>query len=305
MMVMATQETMTFIQFQKKFQTEEDCHEHLFTLKWPDGYGCPKCNHDVCFVIVTRNQPLYECKKCHHQTTVTAGTIFEKTRTPLSKWFAAIYWEAQDKRGISAAWASRELEVSYPTAWLMLHKIRKAMADRDAQYMLSSLVELDDFYIGAPTEGGKRGRGTDKNQVLVALSKNEKGHPLFLKMEVIDDMKKETVIDFVTQRVEKNTRIQSDGFPSFPALEAKGYTLEAKNFDAKEDPEHLKWIHTIISNLKSFVSGTFHGLDSRHLQRYLDEFCFRFNRRKFKGELFNRLLRSCLLTKTITYSELT
>ena len=175
---MAKQEEMTFLQFQKKFNSEEACHEHLFQMKGSGGYECPRCEHKVCFVISTWTHPLYECKQCHHQTTVTVGTMFEKTRTPLSVWFIAIYWEAQDKRGISATYISRELEVSYPTAWLMLHKIRKAMADRDEQYTLKSLVELDDFFIGAPTKDGKRGRGTDQNQVLVALSKNDKGHPL-------------------------------------------------------------------------------------------------------------------------------
>jgi len=301
----AKQEEMTFLQFQKKFNSEEACHEHLFQMKWSDGFECPRCKHNVCFVISTRTHPLYECKQCHHQTTVTVGTLFEKTRIRLSVWFLAIYWEAQDKRGISATYISRELEVSYPTAWLMLHKIRKAMADRDEQYILKSLVEIDDFFIGAPTKDGKRGRGTDKNQVLVALSKNNKGYPLYLKMEVIEDMKKETVIDFVTKCVEKNARIQADGHRSFPSLETKGYKLEAKKYDVKKDPEHLKWMHTAISNLKSFVSGTFHGLDSRHLQSYLDEYCFRYNRRNFTGELFNRLLYSCVLAKTLTYSELT
>lgn len=304
MIEMAKQEIMTFAKFQKKFDSEEACHEHLYKLKWKNGFNCPRCNHNECFVISTREHPLYECKKCDHQTTITVGTIFEKTHTPLIKWFTLIYWEAQDKRGTSATYVARELEVSYPTAWLMLHKIRKAMADRDTQYMLSGLVEIDDFYIGAPTENGKRGRGTDKNQVLVALSKNKKGHPLFVKMEVIDNMKKETVEEFVTENVEAKSTLQSDGHRTFPTLK-DNYNIEAKKFNAEEDPEHLKWIHTIISNLKSLVSGTFHGLDSRHLQRYLDEFCYRFNRRKFEGEGFNRLLHSCLSTNTITYSELT
>jgi transposase-like protein len=304
MMDMAKQDIMTFAKFQEKFDSEKACHDHLFQLKWANGFNCPRCNHNEYSEITTRTLPLYQCKKCGHQTTVIVGTIFEKTHTPLRKWFTAIYWEAQDKRGTSATFVARELEVSYPTAWLMLHKIRKAMADRDSQYMLSGLVEIDDFYIGAPTENGKRGRGTDKNQVLVALSKNKIGHPLFVKMEVIDDMKKETVEAFVTENIETKSTLISDGHRTFPTLK-DNYTIEAKKFNAKEDPEHLKWIHTIISNLKSFVTGTFHGLDSRHLQSYLDEFCYRFNRRKFTGEGFNRLLHSCLFTDTITYAELT
>jgi transposase-like protein len=304
MIEMANQDTMTFTKFQEKFDSETACNDHLFQLKWASGFCCPKCKHNEYSKITTRTLPLYQCKQCSHQTTVIVGTIFEKTHTPLRKWFAVIYWEAQDKRGTSATFVARELEVSYPTAWLMLHKIRKAMADRDAQYMLSGLVEIDDFYIGAPTENGKRGRGTDKNQVLVALSKNQKGHPLFVKMQVIEDMKKETVEEFVTKNIEFKSMLIADGHRTFPTLK-DNYTIEAKKFNAKEDPDHLKWIHTIISNLKSFVLGTFHGLDSRHLQQYLDEFCYRFNRRKFIGQGFNRLLDSCLSTGTITYTELT
>jgi transposase-like protein len=234
---------------------------------------------------------------------LTAGSIFEKTRTNLTIWFAAIFLVAHDKRGVSATLIANELEISYQTAWTMMQKIRKAMADRDADYTLSGLVEIDDFYIGAPTENGKRGRGTDKNQVLIALSKNKKGHPLFVKMEVIENMKKETVEAFVTGNIALKSTLIADGHRTIPTLK-DDYKIEAKKFNVKEDPEHMKWIHTIISNLKSFVQGTFHGLDSRHLQRYLDEFSFRFNRRKFTGELFNRLLQSCLSTNTITYPEL-
>ncbi|CAM4405976.1 IS1595 family transposase [Paenibacillus alkaliterrae] len=268
---MAKQETLTFTKFQQRFDSEKACHDHLFQLKWSNGFCCPNCQHHEYFEISIRTLPLFQCKKCNHQTTVTVGTIFEKTRTPLRKWFTVIYWEAQDKRGVSAVFVARELEVSYPTAWLMLHKIRKAMADRDEGYVLSGLVEIDDFYIGAPTENGKRGRGTDKNQVLVALSKNEKGHPLYVKMEVIVDMKRETVETFVKENIETNSTLIADGHRTIPTLK-DNYTIEAKKYNAKEDPEHLKWVHTLISNLKSFVLGTFHGLDSRHLQSYLDEF---------------------------------
>lgn len=301
---MSKQSPITFKQFQEKFQSEEACYKHLYDMKWPEGFQCPKCKHGACSIITTRTLPLYECKQCKHQTTVIVGTILEKTRTKLSTWLAALFLVSHDKRGISAKLISNELEICYQTAWSILHKIRHAMTERDADYMLSGLVELDDFYIGAPTENGKRGRGTDKNQVLVALSKNKMGHPQYLKMLVIDDMKKETVIDFVTERVETKSHLQTDAHTSFPSLVNQGYTLEAKKSDPENDPEHLKWMHVTISNLKSFVQGTFHGLDSRHLQRYLDEFCFRFNRRKFKGELFNRLLQACVLTTTITYPEL-
>jgi transposase-like protein len=302
---MANQELMTFVQFQKEFNSEEACHKHLFQKKWEKGFECPKCKHHHAYEIKTRKLPLYECALCHHQTTVTVGTILEKTRTDLYLWFSAIYLVAHDKRGVSAVLLAQELEISYKTAWLMLHKIRKAMADRDAPYKLTRIVELDDFFIGAPTENGKRGRGTDKNQVLIAVSKNKKGYPLYVKMEVITDMKGPTVLDFTTRFIQEGSHLQTDAHRSFLDLANKGYSLDARKLNLGEDPNHLKWIHTAISNLKAVVTGTFHGLDGRHLQAYLDEFCYRFNRRNFVGQLFNRVLKSCVSTSTITQPELT
>lgn len=302
-MFMATQEKMSLLEFQNKFSTEEACRQHLFQMRWPEGFLCPKCGHERYYEIKTRH--LFECTKCHYQTSVSAGTIMEKTRTELRVWFWAIYLVAHDKRGRSAISVSEELNISYKTAWLMLHKIRKAMGERDAQYMLNGIVELDDAFFGAPTEGGKRGRGTDKTPVLVGLSLSKQGYPLYLKMQVIPDVKKETVLEFAHTFIEAGATITSDAYRSYRQLAKEGFKHEAKEFNPKENPDHLKWLHTIVSNTKAFIAGTFHGLDVRHLQAYLNEFSYRFNRRHFKGELFNRLLKSCVSTPTITFTELT
>ncbi|MCY9669537.1 IS1595 family transposase [Paenibacillus alginolyticus] len=301
---MAKQESMNLIQFQKKFQTEEACHQHLFKMKWPEGYHCPKCQHQKAYEIKTRNLPLYECTNCQHQTTVITGTIFEKTRTDLVKWFWAIYLIAQDKRGVSATYLSDELGIAYQTAWTIQHKVRKAMGERDAAYTLAGIVELDEAFFGAPTEGGKRGRGTEQTAVLVALSLDKKGCPKYLKMQVIPDVKGTTLTDFATTYIEAGSTIASDRYRSYQALAKNGFHHEAKKYDLKENPDHLKWLHTIISNAKAFIGGTYHGLDPKHLQAYLDEFCYRFNRREVKSELFNRLVHCCLSSTTITYPEL-
>lgn len=229
----------------------------------------------------------------------------ERTRVDLNKWFWAIYLIAQDKRGISGVMLSEQLGISYRSAWLMQHKIRKAMGERDAAYMLAGIVELDDAFFGAPSEGGKRGRGTDKTKVLVGLSLNKLGHPQYVKMEVIPNIKGKTLVDFAKRSIEPGTMINSDGYHSYHGLVKKGFQLTAQKFNPKENPDHLKWLHTIISNAKAYIGGTYHGLDAKHLQAYLNEFCYRFNRRKFKGELFSRLLSCCAVTRTITYSELT
>ena len=301
---MANYQKMSLISFQKQFSSEEACQAHLFTLKWKDGYSCDKCGHAAYYVTNTRQLRLYECKQCRYQSTVVVGTVMEKTRTDLRKWFLAIYFIAHDKRGISAYKLSKEIEVTYKTAWLMLHKIRTAMRKREAASTLSGIVELDDAFFGAPAEGGKRGRGTEKTKVLVGLSLNKKGHPLYLKMEVIPDIQGETIIDFAKKRIIPGSTISSDAYRSYRALAGAGYRHEYQVYDAKKTPDHLHWLHTVLSNAKAFVGGTFHGLDSRHLQAYLDEFCYRFNRRKFEGEWFSRLLTVCTSTKTITHSEL-
>ena len=248
--------------------------------------------------------PLYQCNKCGYQATVIVNTILEKTRTPLVKWFIAIYGMATDKRGYSATQLVRDIQVSYPTAWLMLHKIRESKRNRDDKYRLSGIIEIDESYFGGPDKGRKRGRGTEKTKVLVGLSLEEDGRPRFAKMEVIKDVKGNTILEFARHNVESGSRINSDAYRSYNVLTTE-YEHTAKNFNPTEDPSHLKWLHVILSNAKAFIQGTFHGLDKIHLQRYLNEFCYRFNRRRFEGQGFFRLLNSCVAAKTVTYNELT
>ncbi|RNA66703.1 IS1595 family transposase [Alteribacter keqinensis] len=301
---MTTYTTMNLLTFQKQFATEEACHDQLFQLKWPNGFACEKCDHQECYVTNTRKLKLYECKDCRYQSTVTVGTIMEKTRTDLSKWFLAIYLVASDKRGVSAMKIAKEVEVTYKTAWLMLHKIRRAMKMRDANYKLAGIVEMDDALFGAPREGGKRGRGTKKTKVLIGLSLNRKGHPLFLKMEVVPNIKSQTLIGFAERHIQDGSVISSDAYHSYRKLEEQGYTHEYHVYNPKKNPDHLRWLHTVLSNAKALVGGAFHGLGSRHLQAYLDEFCYRFNRRRHEDQLFSRLLHHCVGTKTITHREL-
>ena len=300
---MAKQAKINLIEFQNRFNSEEVCRQHLFQMRWPEGFRCPKCGYNHYYEIKTRH--LYECTNCHYQASVIVGTALEKTRTDLVIWFWTIYLVAHDKSGHSATSLSEELGISYKTAWLMLHKIRKAMGDRDSKYMLSGIVELDDAFFGAPTEGGKRGRGTDKTPVLIGLSLNKHGYPLNAKMQVVSDVKRDTLVGFAHSFIESGSKISSDAYRSYKKLAEAGFEHEAKEFNPKDNPDHLKWLHTVVSNVKAFIAGTFHGLDTKHLQAYLNEFCYRFNRRRFKGELFNRLVKCCLSTSTVTFAELT
>jgi transposase-like protein len=198
-------------------------------MKWPNGFICRKCKHDQYYETCTRKHKLFVCKQCRYQATVTVDTVMEKTRTDLVKWFLAIFLVAHDKRGISATLLAEQIEVTFKTAWLMLHKIRRAMGLRDATYSLAGIVELDDAFYGAPTEGGKRGRGTEKTQVLTGLSLNEKSHPLFVKMKVIPDVKGNTLVEFANTSIKAGSRINSDALSSYRALAKAGFEHEAKN----------------------------------------------------------------------------
>lgn len=301
---MARQEAMTLIEFQEKFHREEVCREHLYALRWPEGFVCPKCGvKDEPFQVKSRHQ--YQCKHCGYQASVTAGTVMEKTRVPLQKWFWAMFLMGHDKRGCSAAQISRELDLCYSTAWFLCHRIRSAMGERDTQYLLKGYIEADDAFFGSPTKNGKRGRGTDKTVVLVGLSLDDKGCSQYAKMQVVPDMKGETVATFAQKSIEEGATIVSDGYSSYNILSQKGFIYQGIPCDPLNNPDHLKWLHVIISNAKSFITGTYHGLGKRHFQRYLDEFCFRLNRRFFSLQIFNRTLVACISASRLTYHDLT
>jgi len=301
-MLLAKQSALSWVEFQQKFATEEACRQHLFKMRWPNGFQCPKCGNKRAYPLSKRK--LYECTACGYQASVTAGTIMHRTRTPLVIWFWVIYLVSTDKRGVSAKYLSEHFDISYPTAWLILHKIRKAMADRESNYTLAGIVEMDDAFFGAPTEGGKRGRGTEKVKAIAGLSLTPKGYPQYLKIKVVGDLKSATLVGFANQEIAKGATISTDLYRSYNKLSKEGYNHISKEFNHKEDPDHLKWLHTVISNAKAFIGGTFHGLGPKHLQYYFAEFCYRFNRRKYKGQLFNRLLNACVSTTTVTYNQL-
>ena len=296
------QEEMNFTDFMDRFKTEEDCRKHFFKIRWPNGFRCPKCDHEEYFPI--KEYGRYQCRKCGHQASITAGTIMHKTHTGLREWFLVIFLFTHDKRGISAAQVARNVGISHYAAWLILHKLRKAMGDRDAHYYLDGIVEMDDAFFGAPSEEGKRGRGTDKTPAVIAMSLDEESHPEYVKIQVVENVDGATIVELAKETITPGTTISTDGLSAYNALSEAGYKHLGEKFDPKNNPKHLHWLHVIISNLKAFITGTYHGLDKKHLQSYFDEFSWRFNRRRFGNQLFNRLLEACASTTTITYSKL-
>lgn len=298
---------MNLIEFNEQYRTEEQCRQYLFNSRWPKGFICPKCGHTEYFDVKSRNR--YQCKACNYQASVTSGTIMDKSKTSLVKWFMAFYLMSCDKRGISALSLKDRIGVAYQTAWSMCQKIRHAMGGREGNYTLRGIVELDEAFFGSPTEGGKRGRGTEKTAVLVSVSLTKEGKPEHAKMKVIETDEGEsvdgvTVKKFVEQAVAEGSEIRTDELNIYNTSSLNGYTHTKIKYDSKKHPEHLHWTHTIVSNAKALINGTYHGLDRIHLQRYLNEFCFRFNRRWFNSDIFSRLVITCALSAKITYHEL-
>jgi transposase-like protein len=297
---------MDLITFQRRFGTEKACRKRLFSLRWPEGFRCPHCGcHDAYFL---EKRLLYQCAACKLQTSLTAGTIMHRTRTPLVKWFWAIYLVSTDKRGLSALALSRKIGIGLKCAWTMLHKIRKAMEARDAEYQLAGLIQVDDaFFKGGVNKGGdKRGRGTSKVPVLVMAAVKDDA-VTFAKMEVLESVDGVRVKDVLSRKISTAQTVKTDGLPVFNVVEELGHKhtpevvyprVGKPNYDA------LKWVNILVSNAKAFILGTYHGVMKKHLQKYLDEFCYRFNRRFWPGQGFDRLLLACTKTPTTTYAEL-
>ena len=277
-----------------RFSSEDACISYLIGKKWPNGFVCPKCGAKDAYYIKTRKK--YQCKQCRCQTTVTAHTIMHRSHLPLVLWFMAFYFVACDKRGISAVALSGKLDVCYETAWDMLMRIRKAMDAREHQYILAGQLEMDDSYFGAKVKG-KEGRGAGNKSVMVAVSKKTDGTPGFLKMRITDDVKRSSVRQFLAENIAKGSVVETDGFRSYIQPLREGYTQVAEDFDP--DSAHLLWIHMIIGNAKAFLNGTYHGTSTKHLQLYLSEFCYRFNRRFLHGNIFDHLVSASALSNNI------
>lgn len=298
---------MTFDEFNVRFATEEQCREYLYKLRWPNGFACPKCGSIKSW---PRGDSLYECGDCGRQTSVIAGTIFQGTRKPLKTWFNAIWWVTTQKSGASAMGLQQILGLkSYTTAWTWMHKIRTAMVSPN-RTKLSGTVEVDECYIGGEEHGGKRGRGTEnKSLVVIGVELHEGKNQLGrVRMKVVSDMSKESLHSFIKESIEPGSTIITDGWSSYASINKSGYShVIPKKFEVADPNNTLPHVHMIISLLKRWLLGTHSGaVQGVHLQAYLDEYVFRFNRRKSakRGLLFYRLLENAMLVQPTTQDEL-
>ncbi|MFN5141076.1 MAG: IS1595 family transposase [Burkholderiales bacterium] len=302
----------TWNEFQSWFATEQDCANYLAGLRWPSGFICPACQHLAPPYKATRGRLL--CIACKHQTSVTAETIFSKTRTPLKVWLAAAWYLTNQKHGVSALGLQRVLGLgSYQTAWTMLHRFRRAMV-RPERTMLSGTVEVDEAYIPIndrqPTVAGVGRKGhTHKVQVIIAVEMLEpKGFGrIRLRRIARDDT--DTVTRFVQTMIEAGSVVCTDGLASYRKLKDLGYLHNKIVMLGSDLPAHvtLAGVHRVAALVKRWILGTHHGaVEPDQLDAYLDEFVFRFNRRhsRSRGMLYYRLLQQAVVTDPITYNDI-
>jgi len=295
----------TLAELEARFADESACRDYLVALRWPDGFVCPVCEHKSGWKVTALR---YECAGCHRQVSVTAGTIFHGTRTPLTTWFRAIWWVVTQKSGASALGMQRILGLgSYETAWTWLHKLRRAMV-RPGRDRLTGVVEVDETYVGG-LEEGVHGRQTFK-KALIVIAAQEDGKGIGrVRMRRIPDVSGETLGAFVQETIEPGSTVRTDGWRGYDGLSALGYRHDRHPLrgDRKAASDLLPRVHRIVSLFKRWLLGTHQGAVSpEHLDYYLDEYVFRFNRRtsQHRGKLFYRCLQQAMQVEPVPYKAM-
>jgi transposase-like protein len=283
----------TMIEFEQRFMSEEACREYIYQMRWPDGFICPRCGYQKCWKM---QSGLYRCSRCKYHLSVTAGTIFQNTRISLRLWFRAIWQVVSQKHGISALGLQRVLGLNrYETTWTMLHKLRIAMV-RPGRDRLVGPVQVDETYIGGPRPG-KRGRGA-AGKTLVMITVEDKGkRPGRIRLHKVKDASGQSLIPAVKESVQYGSEVRTDGWEGYSQLSSSGYkhTIIRKTSNIGENL--LPLANRVVALLKRWLQGTHQGSPRpSHLDYYLDEFVFRFNRStsRSRGLLFYRLIQQAV-----------
>lgn len=285
----------TLREFQSKFASEEACQQYLAACRWPDGFVCPRCGNRRAYELVKLRRS--QCTHCRHQSSLTAETILHNTKTPLTVWFWAAYLMTTDKRGVSALFLQRQLGLRrYETAWMMLHKFRRAMVNV-AREPLRGEVEVDETWVGG-TQAGLRGsrqlKGRKAALVLVAVEKRGRATGR-ARMAVIPDFKSTTLTAFLKQNLAPGTTVYTDGLKTFTGLHEAGFKHVPRSQPLRAELRKgatsvVPLADRAIGNLQQWLIGTYHGVSRDQLQIYLDEFVFRHNRRRLPMAAFQTLL---------------
>jgi transposase-like protein/ribosomal protein L37AE/L43A len=293
----------TLMEMEKRFSNNDACRDYLARLRWPNGFICPACGGTNGGLM---QRKLWHCRDCDRQTSVLAGTVFQDTHVALTVWFRAMWYMTSQKNGVSAQGLQRVLGLgSYRTAWTMLHKLRRAMV-RPGRERLQGLVEVDETYWGAE-EKGVIGRKTEE-KALIAVAVELKGTRMArIRLARLPNLGSDTLQRFIEYAVDPGSIIRTDGLPAYIGM--SGYTHDRQIQKHQPEGEHLlPHVHRIASLLKRWLLGTHQGaMAHNHLDDYLAEFTFRFNRRHsaFRGKLFYRLVQQAIEVSPQPYAAVT
>lgn len=296
----------TILELEQRFSTDEACRNYLHLLRWPHGFVCPRCQGREAW-NASRGRLL--CRACRHQTSVTAGTIFQDTRKPLTLWFRAIWLITSQKNGASAASVQQVLGLqSYQTAWTWLHKLRRAMV-RPNREKLKGVVETDETFVGG--EDPKGGAWIEQKALVVIAAEEDGAGIGRIRMATVPRATRVHLHRFVQQTIETGSVIHTDGWTAYEGLESLDYTHRQTVLLGRKDKNAasklLPRVHRVASLLKRWLLGTHQGaVSAEHLDYYLDEFTFRFNRRtsRSRGKLFFRLLQQAVQVEPATYRSM-
>lgn len=293
------QKGMSLIEFQRRFGTEAQCQEAFEKARWPSGFQCPACSGAAHSTFLRSSRKYWQCTACRHQTTVRSGTLLEASKLSLRQWLLAIFLVTQSKNNVSALELKRQIGVAWRTAWLLKHKLMEAMANRENARQLGHVVEIDDAYLGGERTGGKRGRGSENKVPFVAAVETREGRPFYVRLDPVPDFTLASLGEWAKAALAPGSQVTSDGLRGFAAVTSAGCLHEPIVVGGgKQAASHpsFKWVNTLLGNLKTALSGTYHAFAfAKYARHYLGEYQYRFNRRFDLACMVTRLARATML----------
>ena len=295
---------MTILKFVEQFPDEKSCRAHMRKAREKEGIVCKRCRGKKHYWL--KAKWAWQCAKCDFRTSLRSGTVMENSNLPIRTWYLAMAFMSFTKKGLSAIELQRQLGHSrYQTVWSLMHRIRGAMGKRDDCYGLEGMIEFDEGYFEQATKGDehqqlKRGRGSQRQSNVAVMAESIKlenpktgkkdNHVRYFKMKVLESHKKEEVNELVSNTLEDKSIVFSDRSTSYVDIAdyVEMHVSEKSNKETTKDT--LKWVHVAISNAKRTLLGIYHKIEGKYLQNYLDEFCYKLNRRYFGNRLFDRLV---------------
>ncbi len=293
----------TLLEFEKQFASNEACREYIYQLRWPEGFICPRCGYQKAWTM--RSGHCW-CSHCKFQVSVTAGTIFHNSRISLQIWFRAIWHIVSQKQGISAKGLQRVLGLKrYETTWILLHKLRKAMI-RPGRDRLIGVVEVDEAYLGGPRPG-KRGRGAANKTLVLVMAEVKDKRAGRIRLHTVEDASGESLIPVIKESIQPSSEVRTDDWKGYNQLPGSGYKRAIIRKSADVGENLLPLANRVVALLKRWLQGTHQGaVRPAHLDDYLDEFVFRFNRRTSgsRGLLFYRLVQQAVKTGPVKAKDI-